>query len=137
MLTNVGALLVSNGCMSITATGNILYAYILICHSLLHCIPTSRVRGHVSSAGASNSSTIARCWAFASLALLSFLCLGEQVKQNTVGTASGLRVCLDVPYPSNTGDMKSLSLKCWLQTQALESCISVSTKHSFSNHRLA
>ena len=69
-----------------------------ICHSLLYCTPTSCVRDLVSSAGASNSSTIARCWVFTSL---SFLCLGALVKQNTIVIASGLRVCLDGSYPSN------------------------------------
>ena len=60
---------------------------------------------------ANKSSIIERCKALASLISLSFLCLAGCEKQNTVGTASGLRVGLFRPKPSTTLDTKSCSVK--------------------------
>ena len=47
-----------------------------MCHSILHCIPTSCVTGQVPSA--SNSSTTVCCMNPASLALLNILCFMDK-----------------------------------------------------------
>ena len=68
-------------------------------------VVTSRTGSTVAEQLASNNpSTKSLCWALACLASLNFLCLGGELKEKIVGTASALRVCLDGPKPASTDE---------------------------------